>query len=306
MRKFVSTASRVLFAIVVGLGVAQPAQAVVPPSSVNSLNQTVNATPEAAGELSPSTAGEPGAAALEGDPHLAEIGGRWVFKSDSVTGQPLPAAEYMVFPSSAGAAAYVIHGDPQGPCLGWDAIHHDDGTVLGFVCAVRDSAYPHWAQGQNELDADYLARLAAATPMQFGVSGIGHGQTHPQPSPLLPKGITDARGALWITGLPLGEYALLEVTAPAGYEPMTVPITFNVAQFGEHDEIHVPGIRDSATPTLPVTGSAGAWYLVALGWVGFIVVVMANSKKSRPVKRRSRRWGAVPPPPQPRWACCGR
>lgn len=124
-----------------------------------------------------------------------------------------------------------------------------------YVRTVKDSAAEDGAYGLTFLDGELTAQEAYAQLQELTVD-TGDVALYE----------SEEDGIFSVTGLPEGDYELVEVKAPKGYQLRTAPIEFSLSAASQaEDWAEVASVENSAIPELPFTGSNNLILNVGLG-----------------------------------------
>ncbi|MEO1770012.1 SpaA isopeptide-forming pilin-related protein [Candidatus Enterococcus ferrettii] len=168
-------------------------------------------------------------------------------------------------------------------------IHHvtDVNAGLTRLSTIRLFKYIEGSavdDGDGHLSDEEIEKTA--TPLQYAEFDLFEGNST-KPADKIGSATTDEYGWLEYTGLPPGDYTLVETKAPSGYELIKEPIKVNVPKYNYIVKVYV---SDSGATLLPFTGGNKAMQIVlvvagSLMLVGMLGIV----HQFHPIKRRKRR-----------------
>ncbi|WP_429973221.1 SpaA isopeptide-forming pilin-related protein [Enterococcus sp. AZ163] len=138
--------------------------------------------------------------------------------------------------------------------------------------------------GDGHLSDEEIEKTA--TPLQYAEFDLFEGNST-KPADKIGSATTDEYGWLEYTGLPPGDYTLVETKAPSGYELIKEPIKVNVPKYNYIVKVYV---SDSGATLLPFTGGNKAMQLVLVAAGSLMLIGMLGIvHQFHPIKRRKRR-----------------
>ncbi|MEO1769647.1 SpaA isopeptide-forming pilin-related protein [Candidatus Enterococcus ferrettii] len=168
-------------------------------------------------------------------------------------------------------------------------VHHvtDVNAGLTRLSTIRLFKYVEGSavdDGDGHLSDEEIEKTA--TPLQYAEFDLFEGNST-KPADKIGSATTDEYGWLEYTGLPPGDYTLVETKAPSGYELIKEPIKVNVPKYNYIVKVYV---SDSGATLLPFTGGNKAMQIVlvvagSLMLIGMLGIV----HQFHPIKRRKRR-----------------
>ena len=92
--------------------------------------------------------------------------------------------------------------------------------------------------------------------------------------------VSDSKGLFEISGMKMGDYQLIEVTAPEGYQKLSEPVNFTIDEDSYNDDQTVK-IENDAKSVIPRTGSKEMIFTLSIGLGTLTVAAAAIAIKHR-------------------------